>query len=63
MYDETKSVHIIYLDFQKAFEKVSHKRLLKKLESHGITEKTPMWLEDWLSERKQGVVINDKSSN
>ena len=29
--DETKSVDIIYLEFQKAFDKVPHKRLLKKI--------------------------------
>ena len=38
-YGETKVVDIIYLDFQKAFDKVPHKRLLKKLESHGIAGK------------------------
>ena len=34
IYDETKAVDIIYLDFQKAFDKVPHKRLLKKLGLH-----------------------------
>ena len=38
-YDETKAVDIIYIDFQKAFDKVPHKRLLKKLISHGIAGK------------------------
>ena len=31
IYDEIKAVNIIYLDFQKAFDKVSHNRLLKKI--------------------------------
>ena len=35
-YDESKAVDIIYLDFQKAFDKVPHKSLLLKLKSHGI---------------------------
>ena len=51
-YDETKAVDIIYLDFQKAFDKVPYKRLLKKLESDGIAGKIPKWFEDWLSKRK-----------
>ena len=38
-YDETKSVDIIYLSFKKAFDKVPHKQLVKKLESHGIVWK------------------------
>jgi hypothetical protein len=28
---------VIYLDFQKAFDKVPHERLLKKIKAHGVT--------------------------
>ena len=34
--DMNKQIDCIYLDFQKAFDTVPHKRLLKKLESFGI---------------------------
>ena len=34
--DEGSPVYIIYLDFQKPFDKVPHQRLLLKLEAHGI---------------------------
>ena len=34
--DAGKDVDVIYLDFQKAFDKVPHKRLLKKLWAYGI---------------------------
>ena len=34
--DEGSPVDIIYLDFQKAFDKVPHQRLILKLKSHGI---------------------------
>ena len=34
--DQGDAVDIVYLDFKKAFDTVPHKRLLKKIESHGI---------------------------
>ena len=34
--DVGSPVDIIYLDFQKAFDKVPHQRLLLKLKAHGI---------------------------
>lgn len=63
IYDETKAVDIIYLDFQKAFDKVPHKRLLHKLHSHGIKGNILSWLKDWLTDRKQRVVINGNASS
>ena len=62
-YDDSKAVDIIYLDFQKAFDKVPHKRLLVKLKAHGIDGMVLRWIENWLCNRKQRVVINGKSSN
>ena len=34
--DEGSPVDIIYLDFQKSFDKVPHQRLILKLKSHGM---------------------------
>ena len=61
-YDESKAVDIIYLDFQKDFDKVPHKRLLSKLKAHGIRGNILKWIENWLTDRKQRVVINGKAS-
>ena len=36
----TTTLDVIYLDFQKAFDKVPHKRLLIKLKSHMEWEST-----------------------
>ena len=38
--DEGSPVDVMYLDFQKAFDKVPHQRLLLKLKSHGIGDGT-----------------------
>ena len=61
--DEGKSFDVIYLDYSKAFDKVSHKRLVIKLEEAGIKGKLLAWLIDWLRERKQRVRVNDEYSD
>jgi len=38
----------IYLDFQKAFDKVPHARLLNKLLANGISGKILQWIGEWL---------------
>jgi hypothetical protein len=60
--DKGVPVDAIYLDFQKAFDKVPHERLLKKVEAHGITGKILRWIREWLYDRKQRVVLNGKRS-
>jgi hypothetical protein len=41
------------MDFQKAFDKVPHKRLLEKIKSYGIVGPTLNWIEDFLKNRSQ----------
>ena len=60
--DEGHSVDVIYLDFAKAFDKVPHMRLLKKLEGHGISGKVLNWIRNWLMDRQQRVVLNGNLS-
>ena len=42
--DEGSPVDVIYLDFQKAFDKVPHQRLLLKLKSHGMGNSIINWI-------------------
>jgi len=60
--DERNPIDVIYLDFQKAFDKVPHARLICNLKAHGISGKILTWIENWLLNRKQRVVVNGKLS-
>jgi len=52
-------VDIIFLDFQKAFDKVRHMRLLEKMKAHGVGGKILNWIEKWLTGRQQRVANGD----
>ena len=56
--DEGSPVDIIYLDFQKAFGKVPHKKLILKLKSHGMGNSIINWIEQWLTDRRQTAVVD-----
>ena len=61
--DEGSPVDIIYLDFKKAFDKVPHQRLLLNLKAHGIGNGMINWIEKWLIDRRQRVVVDGEVSN
>ena len=61
--DNGHPVDAIYLDFQKAFDKVPHKRLLLKVRDMGFSVNVCNWIENWLVERKQRVRLNGWYSN
>jgi len=61
-YDDGNALDIIYLDFSKAFDKVPKNKLLKKAETLGISGNVLNWLKNWLSDRRQRVVINGWAS-
>ena len=52
-------VDSVYLDFSKAFDKVDHQILLKKVESLGITGKILSWIRTFLTNRQQQVRVGD----
>ena len=49
---------VVVLDFSKAFDRVPHKRLCMKLEYYGIHELALYWLENFLSDRTQQVILD-----
>ena len=51
-------IDVVYVDFKKAFDAVPHHRLLRKLQSCGISGCLLRWIEAFLCDRKQEVVLN-----
>ncbi|KAK4822016.1 hypothetical protein QYF61_006864 [Mycteria americana] len=60
---EGKAVDVVYLDFSKAFDTISHSILLEKLAAHGLDGHTLRWVKDWLDDRAQSVVVNGVKSS
>ena len=61
--DSGKLTDVVFLDFAKAFDSVSHKHLLAKLQLFGIKGNILLWLSDFLYDRKQRVVIDGAFSD
>ena len=53
---------VVYLDFAKAFDKVDHRILLHKLNNIGIQGKLLKWIESFLTDRKQKVIVEGSTS-
>ena len=61
--DDGGNVDIIYTDFSKAFDTVSHSKLLWKLHALGVRSKTWAWIQDFLKDRRQKVRVNGSYSD
>ncbi|KAF7235247.1 Ig heavy chain V region 3 [Varanus komodoensis] len=51
--DGGDAVDVVYLDYSKAFVKLSHDILVEKLRSFGIHQSTVQWIRAWLTDRNQ----------
>ena len=56
------STDVLYTDFSKAFDKVSHVKLLQKIGSYGFGLKYINWITDFVKNRKQRVVFGSNYS-
>ena len=63
MLDRNQQCDAILLDFEKAFDKVPHSRLIHKLHSVGINDKTIQWITSFLRNRTQQVIIEGAKSD
>jgi hypothetical protein len=57
-----KDTDAIYLDYAKAFDKVDHRLLLAKLHRYGFSKQLVKWVESFLTDRTQKVLVNGHSS-
>ena len=57
--NQQKFVGILCLDMTSAFDLIDHKTLLDKLEILGFSQNTCKWIESYLSQRTQKVIINN----
>ena len=56
-------VDVIYLDYSKAFDKVDHRILLEKMKRYGIRGKVYNWIENFLTDRYQTVMVEGQKSS
>ena len=53
----------LYIDFSKAFDKVSISLLLEKCEKYKLGSRTLTWITDYLSGRSQQVIVGSALSS
>jgi len=61
--DEGKAVDVVYLDFSKAFDTISHSILLEKLAAHGLDGHTLHWVKSWMDGWAQTIVVSGVRSS
>ena len=61
--DRRQQVDAILLDFSKAFDKIPHQCLAVKLHHYCIREKNLSWIQSFLADRNQQVVLDGKTSS
>ena len=58
-----QQVDIFLLDFAKAFDKLPHTRLLHKLDHYAVRGNVERWIDSFLSQRRQQVVLDGVRSD
>ena len=61
--DKKHQHDLIILDFSKAFDRVPHQCLMRKLDLYGIRGSTYDWIEAFLTDRTQQVLVEGATSD
>ena len=57
-----KQTDVLIMDFSKAFDKDSHSLLIHKLKHYGIHGKVNTWVQNFLANRLQAVIVDGEMS-
>jgi hypothetical protein len=60
--DDNLVVGVVFVDFRKAFDSISHPILLRNLQELGVSGNLWSWIKNYLSNRHQATVINGQVS-
>ena len=61
--NRNEQTDVIFLDFSKAFDKVSHLHIFHKLHHYGIRGDLLTWIKDFVVNRSQQVIVNGQQSD
>ena len=61
--ENDKNIDVVYLDYKKAFDKADHSIILRGLREKGIGGKIGKWIQNYLEDRSQSVMANNRISN
>ena len=54
-------IQYIYLDFNKALDRVPHLRLLNKVKAHGIDGKSLPWIKEWIVADSNELALTERN--
>jgi hypothetical protein len=58
-----KQTDVLIMDLAKAFDRVNHSLLTHKLRNYGVQGATLAWIDNFLKDRRQAVVVNGSRSS
>ena len=61
--DSGHNIDCVYMDYQKAFDTVPHRRLMMKLKAYGITDPILGWVMNFLENRTQQISVEGETSD
>ena len=61
--EESHETGAVFFDLTKAFDSVPHRQLISKLKTIGLDDYLVSWISNYLTNRRQSVVLNGQASD